>query len=263
MKLPVILCLCLLSCANCGIVLNAVSFFPDKNDPVADSLHLPPDIRPLCVTTPDHEKLSCYYLSAQSNRLVVYYHGNAQNIDMRLPELHKLRVLGINVLGVGYRGYGKSTGRPSETGIYCDGEAALKYAIDSLGFSAENIVLCGRSIGTTVAVNTAQRRNLKGVILITPLSNGREFAKSHHIGLLSWFLGNPFDNLAKCKNISAPVLIIHGTEDETVPYELGVRLFEAWPGKKAFVTIRNGRHNNLEHVDSMAYWGSIKDFLAQ
>jgi len=257
----VLLCLVIVFCNGCNRMVNRVSFFPDKSDPVVSADNLPPNTTLVSIETPDHEKLSCYFLSAPSTKLLIYYHGNAQNIDMRLPELAKYRDLGINVLGVGYRGYGRSTGNPSEAGVYCDGEAALQYATDSLGVPMEAIILCGRSIGTTVAVNTAQKKNIGGLILITPLSNGREFARSHHIGFLSWFLGNPFDNQTKCKNINAPILIIHGIEDEIIPYELGLKLYEAFQGKKKLVTIPGGKHNNLERVDPKAYWGAIEAFL--
>ena len=248
--------------SGCDAVINTLSFFPNTSDTLCSPDSLPPETKPVTIETADHEKLACLLLrSTNSGRLLIYFHGNAGNIDVRLPELEKIRDLGVNVLGVSYRGYGRSTGSPSEEGIYSDGQAAYRFAVDSLGYAGENIIILGRSIGTTVAINTAQNKNVAKVILVTPLTNGREFAKARHLGFLSFLAENRFDNLGKCRNVRAPVLIIHGTQDEIIPYALGVRLYDLIQGKKKFVCIPGGRHNDLELVDPHAYWGSIKEFI--
>ena len=247
---------------GCKPVVNKFAFFPNRRDTLSSLAALPAETKPLTILTSDHEKLGCFFLrDTNSNKLLIYFHGNAGNIDIRLRELEKLKNLGISVLGVGYRGYGKSTGKPSEDGVYLDGAAAYGFAVDSLGYVPKNIFILGRSIGTAVAVNTAQNKELAGVILITPFTNAREFAKSHNIGALTSIAGNPFDNISKCPNIKVPILIIHGTVDEVVPYALGVRLYDSIMGRKTFVRITGGRHNDLEFVDPQAYWGAIKLFL--
>lgn len=249
--------------SGCDAIINTLSFFPNTSDTLCFPDSLPPGIKLVTIETGDHEKLACLLLrSANSGRLLIYFHGNAGNIDVRLPELEKIRDLGVNVLGVSYRGYGRSTGSASEEGIYSDGQAAYRFAADSLGYTGENIIILGRSIGTTVAMNTAQKRDVAKVILVTPLTDGCEFARARHLGFLSFLVKNRFDNLGKCRYIRAPILIIHGTEDEIIPYALGVRLYDSIHGKKKFVSIPKGRHNDLEMVDPHAYWGSIKEFIA-
>lgn len=246
---------------SCTPLVNKFSFFPDRANAVPDGL-LPQGIEHRYIRAAGRLRLECYYCPAPGARnLVIYFHGNGGNISQRLPELVTLRSAGVNVLGLGYRGYGRSTGRPSEAGIYRDGESAIVYATDSLGFALENVFLMGRSIGSTVAVAAAQKKRLAGVILVTPLSSGKEYAAAHGMGWLSFMGGNCFDNVGKAKYITAPVLVIHGTGDEVVPYRCGQKLYGALPGKKTFVTIKGGLHNSLEVKDPKLYWGSIVTFL--
>jgi hypothetical protein len=212
--------------------------------------------------TGDGESIHCLYLlEPNSKDLLIYFHGNGENIDQKLAELDLLRNMGVNVLGVEYRGYSGCSGKPSEKGIYLDGDAALKYACDSLGFSLGRIIICGRSIGTAVAVNVSQSKPLAGVILITPMTTGKNLAKAYGLWILEPFIGDPFDNLGKAARITSPVLIIHGTGDGVIPYRMGRKLYETLKCPKKFVTIEGGHHNDLEFVDSTAYWNSIEAFI--
>ncbi|MFH1213714.1 MAG: alpha/beta hydrolase [Candidatus Neomarinimicrobiota bacterium] len=247
--------------SGCAPLVNMFSFFPDTNHTIS-SQFLPVTIQKINIKTSDNVTLSCFYLkNNKSNRLLIYFHGNAGNIDQRLPELIDFRNLGVNVLGVGYRGYGQSTGEPTEAGIYKDGYTALKYAKDSLGFPSDSIFICGRSIGTTVAIEVSQKRQLAGIILITPLTSGKDIAKFRHLQLFSPLIGNQFDNTSKCTNIVSPVLILHGTADETVPFVMGQRIFNLIKNPKIFIQIENGHHNDLEKVDPKLYWDSINGFI--
>jgi fermentation-respiration switch protein FrsA (DUF1100 family) len=258
-KLLLLIVFCLFT--NCSFIVSKASLFPDKSD-IIDDTSLDSTIQPVKIYTRDNKSLHCYYLpEPRSNKILIYFHGNAGNIDQRIPELEQFRNLGVNVLGVGYRGYGKSTGRPSEKGIYKDGYVALRFAQDSLKFPMENIIVCGRSIGTTVAVEIAQHKNLAGVILVTPISSGWDQAKRMHIWFLIPFTGIPYNNLKKSVNIAAPVLIIHGTNDNVAPYQWGQKLFKRIKSNKQFITIKNGGHNNLEFVRPSLYWNSIGQFL--
>jgi hypothetical protein len=169
--------------------------------------------------------------------------------------------MGINVLAVSYRGFGKSTGHPSEKGIYKDGIAAYKYIKDILKFKENDIFICGRSIGTTAAINTAMGKNIKGLLLISPLTNGKDYAKYHGLGFISFIAGNSFNNISKIDKTKCKVLIIHGTIDEVIPYSMGKQLFDKITGEKSFVTIAHGTHNELEMQDSLKFWSSIQQFL--
>jgi alpha-beta hydrolase superfamily lysophospholipase len=220
------------------------------------------------ISTEDGEKLEGFFLRREgAAKLVIYFHGNGGNIAQRLPELARLAACGANVLGIGYRGYGASTGHPSEQGVYRDGRAAVDYAVRTLGFAPKQIVLFGRSLGTAVAIDVATdrraaAREFAGVVLVTPLTSGGDVAKAHGASSLAFLAGGAFPSEEKAARITAPVLVIHGTSDEVIPFAQGRRIFERLTAPKRFIAIEQGRHNDLEQRDPATYWGAIEKFLA-
>jgi uncharacterized protein len=255
-----IFCIVLL---GCDPIVNFFAFFPDTKN-VLPAEKLPPAVEEVFFNTSDNETLQAYLLeNKNAKKLLIYFHGNAGNISHRLSDLLTINKMNITVLGISYRGYGKSSGTPSEKGIYTDGYAAFTYATQTLGFSPGNIFIFGRSIGTTVAVNTAQHKNLAGLILVTPLSSGKAQAKAQGFGLLSFVAENAFDNLSKMPSIKCPLLVIHGTMDEVLSYAMGKEIYEAAKTEKQFVTITGGGHNNLSFFKPDQYWGAIKSFISK
>ncbi len=246
-------------CINCTPLVNRLSFFPSKDE---HRYARTPHFRELFIKTKDGKTLQSFLFANDSSKtILLYFHGNAGNASHRFPELIKFAEMGINVFAVSYRGFGKSTGHPSEKGIYKDGIAAYEYIRDTLNFKESNIFICGRSIGTTAAINTAMDKKIKGLLLVTPLTNAKEYAAFHGLGYLSFIAGNAFDNIGKVNKITCKVMIIHGTDDEVIPYSQGKKLFDAVLGEKSFITITNGTHNALELQDSLTYWTSIQQFL--
>jgi uncharacterized protein len=246
--------------AQCSPLVNKFAFFPDRRDTIP--VHaLPENVKEIFVTASDKTRLQCYLLPAPgADAVLIYFHGNGGNIGQRLPELGHFRDFGVAVLGVGYRGYGKSGGRPSEKGIYKDGAAAFRYAVDSLRFKPERVILCGRSIGTTVAITTAVGSTPGGLILVTPLTTGRAYGKANGMGIFSLLAGDAFDNLSKCPRLRCPVLVLHGTMDEVIPFAMGRQVYEGITTAKQFVAIPGGQHNDLE-FKSPGYWNAIRDFI--
>lgn len=249
--------------SGCTSLVNRTAFLPDRDYTISDS-QLPANVRRVNVPTTDGEQLEGFLVPREAaTKLVLYFHGNAGNIAHRLPQLQTLAsVTGASVLGIGYRGYGASTGTPSERGIYRDAVAALHYAEQQLGFTTAQIFLCGVSLGSAVAVDLAQGRAVAGLILVTPMTSGRDLARDHGHGGIAWLAGGAFDSLAKVPRLRAPVLVVHGTNDEIIPYAQGRRLFEAIPTPKRFVTISGARHNNVAYVDANLFWDTIAHFLA-
>ncbi|VAW85966.1 hypothetical protein MNBD_GAMMA17-1096 [hydrothermal vent metagenome] len=247
--------------AGCKPIVNYFSFHPDKGNVIATE-NLPADVEEITITTEDKVKTtSLYLLSPGSEKLLIYFHGNAGNIYHRIPDLLHLQKSGFNIIGVSYRGYGKSEGSPSEAGIYLDGKAVYQYAIEQLGFSAENITILGRSIGSTVATDLAQHKKLHGLILVTPLSNGKEQAEASGLGLVSAFSGNAFDNLTKIDNLDSPLLVIHGTKDRIVPFSMGEAIFNRAKTEKRLIKIEGAGHNDLQSAYSKEYWVPILKFM--
>jgi fermentation-respiration switch protein FrsA (DUF1100 family) len=171
--------------------------------------------------------------------------------------------MGYDLIISGYRGYGASSGKPTEEGIYEDGRTVLEYVTASLKYRPGKVYIYGRSLGTAVAVHCARGRDFAGVILVTPFTSAEEFITEKLPGLLSSFGRKRFRSIDKVHGLRSPVLFIHGTHDEVIPYSLGVKLYNACPGRKEFVTVNGGGHNNLEFVDPELYWSSVKRFLAR
>jgi fermentation-respiration switch protein FrsA (DUF1100 family) len=255
--------LCLLGTMNCRFVVNRFAFFPDRQD-VLPVEALPAGVEEVFLDTPDGERIQCYWMfNSSQRRVLIYFHGNAGNIGHRLPDLRRLHAMGLSVLGAGYRGYGKSSGRPSERGLYHDGKVALDHVIGSLGFNEEDVVLLGRSIGSTVAVENARKRSLAATILVTPMTSGKAVAKAHGYGPLSLAAGNAFDNYGKIEDIRSPLLIIHGTRDEVIPFSMGQRLFEKAHEPKRFAPISGAGHNDIGQRPGDPYWIAIEGFLKE
>jgi fermentation-respiration switch protein FrsA (DUF1100 family) len=251
----------ILSLSGCQSIRDFLAFFPDvtARDVVQS---IPANVKEIYIETQDKERLQCFFVANKSSaKLIIYFQGNAGNIYERLPELIHLAKCGANVLGVGYRGYGKSTGHPSEAGIYLDGDASLDFALHELGYPLNRIYICGRSIGAAVAINMAVKSKLAAIILITPFTNGKEMAHIIGLGPLSFIAGDTFNNLDKVKNIECPALVTHGDKDEVVPLSMGERIFTAINTPKKMVTIKGGHHNDLEDVDAALYWNSIKEII--
>ena len=246
---------------GCQFLVNLLAFFPDRHDLIPEN-RLPPGVREVYISTPDGKRLQCYWLAhPQSRRLLIYFHGNAGNIGHRLPDLQKLAGMGLNVLGMGYRGYGKSTGKPSEKGIYTDGRAALAHAEKELGFDRRHIILFGRSIGSTVAVELGSSVETAGLVLISPMTSAKAVGKAAGYGPVARLAGSAFDNLSKIKRLKGPLLIVHGTADEVIPFAMGEQLNRAAPDPKRFVAIDGAGHNDISAAWAGPYWQAIQTFI--
>ncbi len=260
----VIILLLGVSIMGCRWLINFYSFFPDRTDlPPADSL--PAGVEEVFFATPDGETLQCYWIRPpQARRALIYFHGNAGNISHRMQDLLALADMNMAVLGVSYRGYGRSTGKPSEKGIYQDGRAALDYVTETHGFKVEKVILLGRSIGSAVAVDLAQNKHLAAVILVTPMSTGKAMGKFHGFGILSALAGDAFNNLHKIDHLRCPLLVVHGTLDKIVPFHMGEQLFARAPSPKQFRAIQGAGHNDISMPGTPfadPYWQAIRHWL--
>jgi fermentation-respiration switch protein FrsA (DUF1100 family) len=241
-------------------VINSCTFYPDRRY-VPDAL--PPGIEEIFIETDDGEQIQCYWLPHPSSPWVlIYFNGNSGNIAHRIPDLIRLADLDLNVLGAGYRGFGRSSGRPSENGIYRDGRAALNHVLKQRGFKAEQVILMGFSLGTTVVVDIAREQQLGGLILLTPLTSGRAVAREHGYGPFALFAGNAFNSLSKMDRVRTPLLILHGTADEVVPIAMGEQIYAAARGRKQMVVIEGAHHNDIAVFAPELYFESIRDFIA-
>ncbi len=254
-------CSCLFSCSS---LVNSIAFRPDTVTFIPDR-DLPEYVHRENIRTSDSLIIQGLHFSrtavSPASRLILYFHGNAGNLYGRMGEAGRLFATGCDVLLMSYRGYAQSQGKPSEAGVYIDGKSAFEHAVHGLGYSPGNIVIYGRSIGTAVAVETARGRDIRGLILITPLTSGFDLACARGYSLFSVFAGSSFDSLDKMKNVRCPLLVIHGDSDEVIPFALGVKLHEAYGGPKKMVRIAGGGHNDLELADPGLFWSSVEAFM--
>ena len=268
-KLPVLhvlIILLSLQLSACESLVNSFSFFPDNNYLPAPG-DLPSYITPLTLITEDNIELESLLFThnishnKRSKKFVIYFHGNGGNLYNRIKEATVIYNMGYDLIISGYRGYAHSSGEPSEKGIYIDARSVLNYVVNTLNYKHKDIYIYGRSLGTAVAVEISQNIEFSGVILITPFTSSDDFIKERISSLLSFLGSGYFQSIEKINNLKSPLLVIHGTKDEIVPYTLGVKLYNAYSGSKEFITITDGGHNNLEYAAPDIYWNGVKGFL--
>lgn len=200
---------------------------------------------PVTLTTSDGEKLAAWWVPHEGAAgTVLIFHGNAGNISHRLDYLTMFNRLGYATLLVDYRGYGQSTGSPSEEGTYRDAEAAWQWLTGERGVPARDIVVLGESLGGAVAVWLAARVNPRALVVASCFTSVPDLGAHVYpflpVRLISRF---SYDSLATIRSVKAPVLIAHSREDDIIPFAHGRALYEAAPEPKQFLEMRGG-HND-------------------
>lgn len=197
------------------------------------------------IETEDGERLAAWWVPATGARgAVLLFHGNAGNISHRIDYPAMFNRLGYSTLLVDYRGYGESTGSPSEEGTYRDALASWRYLTGTRGVRPEDIVIVGESLGGAVASWLAARHAPRALILASSFTSvndlGAEIYWFVPVRLISRF---GYDTLANLGKIRAPVLIAHSRDDDVVPFAHGQKLFAAANEPKEFLEMRGG-HND-------------------
>jgi len=211
----------------------------------------------------DGTRLVCWHVPAQNPRAtVLFFHGNAGNLSHRTDILQALARIGTNVLIVGYRGYGKSGGSPSEAGFYQDADAAYAYLAEERGVAPTRLLVLGESLGGGPAIDLASRKPVAGLIVQSAFTSIADMA-SRAIPFFpaGWFLKTKFRNLEKMPRVEAPKLFLAARTDEVVPYEQTRRLFEAAVGPRKWVEFDGCGHNDLFWMNRAAWSEEIEAFL--
>jgi uncharacterized protein len=213
------------------------------------------------ITTSDGQRLRVWRLPVENARAqVVYFHGNGGNLSLWLDLLVQLPRHGFDVVAIDYRGYGLSTGAPSESGLYRDVDATLEFfgRVRRPGVPA---IYWGRSLGTTMAAYAAAVARPDGVILESGFPSMRAVARSNPLlWTLSWFSSYQFPTARLMARSRVPALVLHGDHDSVIPYELGRDLYAQLSGPKEFVTIEGGDHNDAAPPNPDKYWRAIETF---
>jgi uncharacterized protein len=216
----------------------------------------------LAVTTADGERLHVWGLRHAAPRaLVVYFHGNGGNLSVWAPILAGIAREGYSVLACDYRGYGRSTGRPTEAGLYRD-VGAVVAQFWARPRPAAPVIYWGRSLGVPMAAYAATLRAPDGLILESGFPGVWSLVRSAPpLGLLAPFSSYRFPSVEFLQRAAVPALVMHGDDDHVIPFAQGRALFERITGPKQFVTIQGGDHNDLAPPDPHAYWGAIRAFI--
>jgi fermentation-respiration switch protein FrsA (DUF1100 family) len=214
--------------------------------------------------TPDGVTLTGWFVPCRgAKRTVLFCHGNAGNISHRLDTLQMFHELGLNCLIVDYRGYGESTGKPTETGTKIDMLAGFEWLIEEKEVRPEQIILFGRSLGGSIAAMIARDINPAGLVLESTFTSFDDVG-SHYYPWLPVRLFSRFDynTLEAVKQVTCPVLVIHGPEDEIIPYKFGQQIFAAANEPKQFADLK-GTHNEGFYENADLYKKIWQDWLKQ
>jgi fermentation-respiration switch protein FrsA (DUF1100 family) len=229
--------------------------------------HTPADIgaefRDVSIETADGVRLHGWYVPGDSDRVLLFFHGNAGNISHRLESIRQYRQLGLSVLIIDYRGYGQSEGRTTEQGIYQDAEAAWRYLTEANKTPANRIIVFGRSMGASAAAYLAARHRPLALIVESSFTSVPDIAQEYYPWLpvrwLSRLRHSAEEFVARSKS---PVLVIHSRDDEIVPFHHGEAIFKAAGEPKALIEIR-GTHNDAFLRDEQNYLSGLRSFLDQ
>jgi len=202
------------------------------------------------------------FLYFEGKKVVAYFHGNGEDLADSVPMISLLRSLGMGVLAVEYPGYGVADGRPSEQGAYSAAESALSWLRSEAGVGGDRVVLLGQSLGSGVASEMAKRGLGARVVLISPFTSIAAMSRRVFplVPFPSAFVRHRFDTESKAAGIALPVLIVHGTEDEVVPFAMGERLARVFPQAK-LVAVPDGHHNDLLTMHAIAMREALSPFL--
>ena len=204
----------------------------------------PTEIKKIKITTKDNIDLTGWFYNKDIDRFktILFFHGNAGSLKNRTYKLNHFKDLNLNFLIIAWRGFNGNKGKPNEIGLYEDAESAIRW-LKKRGIEEKNIILYGESLGTGIAVEVAQNKNYAGVILESPFTSMVNMGKKYYPFFpVSLLLKDKFESEKKIKNILIPILIMHGTVDKIVPYDMGKKMYELANEPKFFYSQEYGDH---------------------
>ncbi len=210
------------------------------------------------ISTPDGIKVLAWWSPpAPGQPSVLYFHGNAGSLADRTGRMRRFQERGIGVLMMTYRGYGGTMGKPTEHDNVADGRRAFD-ALVGEGVTPEKIFVFGESLGTSVAVQVAAKKEAGGLILDSPYTSLLDLANMHYPYLpADWFLRDRYETIRHIAKVETPLLVVHGEGDGIIPIAMGRSVFEAAPRAKTFLRFAGG---HLDH-DAHGSFDQIIDWI--
>lgn len=230
---------------------RSMMYFPNAPRPVI-SQSMVPEMEEVFYTTEDGLELFAWlFLPGNPNKpTIVFFHGNAGTIGDRDDKARRLIDAGYGVMLAEYRRYSENPGQLSEQGLYADGRAAIAY-LKAQGLDHDQIAVYGESLGTGIATQMAAEFEADGgplaaVILEAPYTSTVDVGAAHYPFIpVSLLMKDRYESLARIGKISAPLFIVHGEKDRTIPAKFGKRLFAAANEPKRALWLERAGHNNL------------------
>ena len=240
------------------IFQRRLMYFPDPR-PIAPDVAGLAQAQEVTFKSSDGENLIAWFVAPGAGKpLVIYFQGNAEGLRARVSRFEWLIADGTGLLALCYRGYGGSTGTPSEQGLIRDGEAAYEFARARI--APARIVVFGESLGTGVAVALAATHAVAGVILDAPFTSAADVgAAAYPFVPVRWAMKDTFRSDLRIARVTAPLLVLHGAQDRVVPVRFGEKLFALAREPKRFVRFPRGGHVDLDDHGAAK---EIKAFLA-
>jgi len=225
------------------------------------------DFESVAFKSADGMQLNGWYIPADNSQLTVLFcHGNGGNMMHRLDSINLFYNLGLNCFIFDYRGYGSSEGEPSEEGTYLDVAAAYKWLTEKKRISPDNVILFGRSLGGSIAAHLATKVKAKALIIESTFTSYVDIGRKFYPYMpVRWFARFSYRTIDYIKQVNCPVMIIHSRNDEVVPFEFGLELYETANEPKELVEIF-GSHNDGFLVSGEIYkqaWTKWLKFLEE
>ena len=208
------------------IFQRTLLYHPTENNYLHDKLKI--RIEKVKIKTSDNIELIGWFHEKDLNnfKTIVFFHGNAGALENRIHKINHFKGMNVNFLIISWRGFSGNLGKPSEKGLYEDGESTINW-LKEKGLKDSDIVIYGESLGTGIATHIAQKHQFAGVILESPFTSMVDAAKNIYpyfpIRLL---LKDKYESDKKIKNLNSPILIMHGRLDKIVPFWMGKRMYE-------------------------------------
>lgn len=220
------------------------------------------DYQDISFEAADRVALHGWFVPGATERVVLFFHGNAGNISHRLDSIRQFHDLGLSVFIIDYRGYGQSAGRTTESGIYRDADAAWRYLTETRGIRGSDIVVFGRSLGGSVASRLAATERPLGLIVESSFTSVPDVAEE----LYPWLPARWLSRLRHAtrdhiKDVECPVLVIHSRDDEIIPFHHGQAIFDAASNPRTLLKLR-GSHNDAFLRDERRYVEGLRGFIA-
>jgi fermentation-respiration switch protein FrsA (DUF1100 family) len=250
----------------CRIFEARLIFFPNYRDRLGGDWNPRGlGVQDVWLTANDSTKLHAWWIPNDAAKFTfLAFHGNAGNVADRASIYEFLRDMPANVLALEYRGYGRSEGKPTESGVYRDAQAAYLYLVNTQGKDPKTIVVFGQSLGTAVAAHLAARHDVGGVVLEAPFLSASRLARKFFWFLpgISFLVRSQFDTERRLKEINAPIFIVHCKQDPVIPFQFGQEVYDAARGPKDFLEINSQCHEEASIVAPDNYRAALRGFLS-